>query len=246
MPADKQYEVMPGGKCAHVGHSVGYLPAYRVKAAKRCRWRYVPLDVVYDAMELVERLCCLRIKVYVAVEVELHHIVESLYHYGLALCLPHQPQHLGVAVLAEYHNLRVGVGVKLPLYPALQLQHHRACGVYYLDIVAPRQLVGLGRFAVSAQQYLGVVQPAQVFVVYGHEAHPAQPLALHAVVYYVAEAIERLATGQLFLGFLYGSGHAEAKSAAIVYFYLHLSYVVLVVKQCVPHRQSHARDSAHV
>ena len=63
------------------------------------------LDILDDAVELVEALRGLRVQVDVAVEVELHHLVEVLDDDGLRVGLSHQSQHLGVAFLSEDDNL---------------------------------------------------------------------------------------------------------------------------------------------
>jgi hypothetical protein len=64
------------------------------------------------------------------------------------------------------------------------------------------------------------VELAQVVVVDRDEPHLAEPFALHAVVYDIAEAVEGGALGQLLLGFLDSSGNAEAKATAFIYFNL--------------------------
>ena len=43
---------------------------------------------------------------------------------------------------AEDYNLRLRTSVILLLYPALQLQHHGACGIDNLDVVLSCYLVG--------------------------------------------------------------------------------------------------------
>ena len=79
----------------------------------------------------------------------------------------------------------------------------------------------------GAQQDFDIVQAAQVIVVDGFQPHAPQPLTLHPVVNNVAEAVERLAFGQLFLSLAYGSGHAKAEPAAAVYLDLHdLSFLI--------------------
>ena len=83
------------------------------------------------------------------------------------------------------------------------------------------QLVGLRGFAMGTQQHLDIVQLAHLLVVDGDETHVAQALALHAVMDDVAKAIEGAATGELLLGLLYGGGHAEAETAAVVNLDLH-------------------------
>ena len=79
------------------------------------------------------------------------------------------------------------------------------------------------------QQHLDVVQPGHLSVVDGDEPHLAQALTLHAVVHDVAQAVERTPLGQLLLGFLNGSSHAEAEAAAVVYLYLELLMIHAVL-----------------
>ena len=54
----------------------------------------------------------------------------------------------------------------------------------------------------------------------GHQPVGMQAFHLHAVVHNIAKTIERATVGKLFLSLLYGSGHAKAETAAVVYFYL--------------------------
>ena len=67
----------------------------------------------------------------------------------------------------------------------------------------------------------------------GDEAVVVEPLHLHAIVNNVAEAVERLARCQFLFRFADGSGHAEAKAAAGIYFYfeVHKSclFAVLII-----------------
>ena len=185
------------------------------------------LYIVDDAVELVKRLRCLRIKVNVACEVELGNVFKLFYDNGAALRLPHQPKHLGMAFLAEDYYLRKPVILMrtaaidiLCFDTALQLKHHRTRGVYYLNAVTPGQLVCLGRFAMGTQQHFHTMQTAHVVVVYRYKPHFAQALTLHSVVNYITETIQCLPLCQFFLGLLYGSSHTKAKPAAVVYLYL--------------------------
>ena len=94
-----------------------------------------------------------------------------------------------MARLAEYYDLRIRIRVVFALDAPLQLQHHWACGVYYLYVVAACHLVSLGRFAVGTQQHLHVVKSLQLVVVNGYKSHAAQAFTLHSVVHYVAQAV---------------------------------------------------------
>ena len=104
--ADKEDEVVARGELRDIGHAVGYGAADGVETLEGGIWRNVLLDVVDDAVELVERLCGLRVEVDVVGEIELLDLVEGLDDNGVRVCLPHQSQHLGVTFLAEDDNLR--------------------------------------------------------------------------------------------------------------------------------------------
>lgn len=219
-PADKEYQVVAGGKLRDARHAVGHRAADGVEGTERSRGGYVSLYVVDYAVIFVERLGGLRIQIDVAREIERSHLAKALNDNGARMGLANQPQHLGVAFLAEDDYLRIGVAVVLLLDALLQLQHHGAGGIDNVYVVAARQLVSLRRLAVGAQQHLDTVQPPQVVVVDGHQPHLLQAVALHAVMHNVAQAVERVALGQLFLGLLDGRGHAEAEAAAVVNLYL--------------------------
>ena len=88
--ADKEDEVVAGGKLRDVGHAVGDGAADGVEALEGGCGGDVRLDIVDDAVELVEALGGLRIEIDVAREVELGHLVEGLYHDGIALRLSHK------------------------------------------------------------------------------------------------------------------------------------------------------------
>ena len=170
LSADKEDEVVARGKLGDVGHAVGHLSADGVEAAEGSAGGDVALDIVDDAVELFEALGGLRVEVDVAVEVEPLHIVDAFDDDGSRQGLPHQSQHLGVAVLAEDDNLRIGVVVKLPLNAALQGQHHGAGSIDDLDIVSLGQLVGLGGLAVGPKQHLHIVQLPEVIVIDGDQS----------------------------------------------------------------------------
>ena len=102
---DKEDEVVAGGKLRDVGHAVGHRAANGVEALEGGARGDVRLDIVDDAVKLVERLGGLRVEINVAGEVEVFHFVEVLNDNGVASRLPHQAQYLGVSFLAEDDNL---------------------------------------------------------------------------------------------------------------------------------------------
>jgi len=73
---------------------------------------------------------------------------------------------------------------------------------------------------VGTQKDFDVMQTLKVVVVDCDEPHAAQTLTLHAVMHYIAEAIQRLSLSQFFLCLAYGSGYSEAETAAAVNLYL--------------------------
>ena len=179
------------------------------------------LDILNDAVELVERLCSLRVKVYVAREVEPFHFLNISYHNSLAFGLSHQSKDFGMSRFAEYDNLRIGACVILLFDAALQLQYNGACGIDNLDVVLACHLVGGWRFAMSPEQHFHATEISHVIMIDGDEPEALEALTFHSVMNDVAEAVESLARGKLFFGFLDGSGYSEAETTAVVYFYLH-------------------------
>ena len=150
---------------ANIRHPVGYLSADGVETLERGTGSDVALDVFDDSVKLFEAFRGLRIKIYVAIEVEMTYVFKLFDNDGTALCLPHKPQNLGMTVLTEDHNLRLRLAVELPFDTPLQLQYHRTSGIDDLDTVATGRLISLGRFAVSSQQHLYIVQVFQLFVI---------------------------------------------------------------------------------
>ena len=107
-PCNKENKVVLRSKQRNVRHSVSYLPTNGIETAELGVLGDMFLYILDDAMKLVQALRCLRIKIYIAVEIELLHIFKLLYHNGVAMCLPHQAQHFGVSQLAKDNNLRCG------------------------------------------------------------------------------------------------------------------------------------------
>ena len=64
----------------------------------------------------------------------------------------------------------------------------------------------------GTQEHLHVVQLLELLVGDGDQALVAQPLDLAGIVHNVAQAVEVAPLGQLLLGLVDGTGHAEAKS----------------------------------
>ena len=176
--------------------------------------------VVGNTVELVYRLGGLGIEIYVAGEVQLLYVVELLYYYGMTLRLTYQSQHLGMTILAEDNNLRVWQALILSLYAALKLEHHRAGGIYYLDVIVVCQAVCGRRFAMSTKQYGGIMKLAHFFMIDGGESHTLQPFTLHTVMNNITQAIELCTLCQFFFCLFYGSGNTKAETAAAIYFYL--------------------------
>lgn len=104
---------MTGGESCNVRHTVCHLTAYRVEALESGVRRDVALYIIDDTTEFVETLRGLRIQIYVAAEIEKPHVFELFYHDGLAVCLPHESENLGMTVLSEYNNLCLWIGIVL-------------------------------------------------------------------------------------------------------------------------------------
>ena len=227
--ADKKDHVVLRGEAGNIRHAVGYGATDGVEALERGTFGDMRLDVVDDAMELIERLRGLGVEIDVARKVELHHLIEVLDNDCLRLGLTNKAKHLGMSLLTEDDDLcgrSVGRGVDkravvLRLDALLELEHHRTGGIDDLDVVLAGQFIGLRGFTMGTQQHLDMVKLAHVVVVDGDESHLTQALALHAVVHDIAETIEGLALCELFLGFLNGGGHSETEATAFINFNNH-------------------------
>ena len=130
------------GKLGDVGHAVGHLAADGVEAAESRRGGDVVLNVVDDAVKLVETLCRLGVEIDVAVEVEMLHVVELLDDDGVLGRLADESEHLSVSVFTEDNDLGCWVVVVLLLDATLQSEDHRAGGIDDLNVVLPCNLVG--------------------------------------------------------------------------------------------------------
>lgn len=81
---------MPCGKLRDIGHPVGHTSADGVEALELGLRRDMFLDIVDDAVELIQRLCGLGIEVDVMVEVEFFDFLETLDDNGRTLGLAHE------------------------------------------------------------------------------------------------------------------------------------------------------------
>lgn len=94
----------------------------------------------------------------------------------------------------------------------LQLENHRAGGVYQRNSVPAGGIIGRWRFTVGTQQDLGSVQRTELFVVDCLESHVLKPFTLYSVVHYVTQTIEFVAAAQLLFGLADGREHTETES----------------------------------
>ena len=150
------------------------------------------------------------------------HILQLLYHDGMSLGLTYQAQHLGMSLLAEDDDLRLGIVNILLFDAALKLEHHRTGGIDNLDVVAFGKGIGLRWLSVGTKQNLHTVEFLHLIMVDGGQTSLMQALHLHTVMYDVTQTVKLTALLQLFLSFLDGSGHAKAETTAVIYFYLHV------------------------
>ena len=88
--ADEEHQIVAAGKLRDVGHAVGNGTADGVEAAEGGVGRDVLLDILDDAVELVERLRGLGIEIDVAREVKTLHLVEVLDDDGGGVSLSHK------------------------------------------------------------------------------------------------------------------------------------------------------------
>ena len=130
---------MLAGKVGDIRHAVGHLSADGVEALEAGTLHDMILAIFDDAMELVETLGSLGIEGDVAAEIQLAylpemlHILQLLYHDGMTFGLTYQAQHLGMSLLTEDDDLRLGIVDILLFDAALKLEHHRAGGIDNLD-----------------------------------------------------------------------------------------------------------------
>ena len=218
---NEENQVVLRGKLRDIRHAVGHITTDGIETLEGRIFRDVRLDVVDDTVELVERLCGLRIQIDVSREIELSHLVKALYDNGCALGLTYKAKYLGMTFLTKNHNLsRLTRFVVLLFDTLLELEYHRTRSIDNLDVVTTGQLVGLRGFTMGTEQHLGIMEFAHVIVVDDDKAHLTEALALHTIMNDIAQAVELGTFSQLFLGFLYGGGHSEAESTAVVDFYL--------------------------
>ena len=104
----------------------------------------------------------------------------------------------------------------------MYLFHKRAGGIYDLYVVSLSKVVCLRRFAVGTEQNLRVLQFCHLFTVDGLESEVQQSLTFHAIMNYIAQAIQFVGIFQLFLRLRDGSCYTEAETAMFVNFYQHL------------------------
>lgn len=237
-PTDKEDKIVLGSKLRDVWHAVGNRAADGIEALKRGRRRNMGLNVIDNPVELIERLGGLGIQVDIAGKIEFCNLIAAFDNNGVAMGLTYEAENLSMTFLTEDDDLgwrlplgfaaslveeitRNGIGVVLLLYTFLELEHNRTSGIYNLDVVAAGQGVSLGGLAMSTQQNFGIMKLSHFIVIDGDKPHLAEAIALHTVVNDIAEAIELLALGKLFFGFLDCRGYPKTETTAIVYFNLY-------------------------
>ena len=214
---------MQRGEFPYVRHAVGHLAADGVSVFERGIGRDVVLYVFHYGAETVQGLCRLAVQADVSVHVQSANFLRTLYHDGRAFCLAYKPKNLGMTVFAEDDNLLLVLRVcRVFLADTfLQVQDNGTCGIHDMDIVLLRLFVGGGRFAMGAEQDVGVAQGVVCVVVYGLQAKLLQTAAFLAVVHDVPQAVEFLSIAQFFFCLSYGSGHSEAEATSFVNFNNH-------------------------
>ena len=104
-PADEEDQVVFRGETGDVRHAVGHRAADGVETLEGGALGDMRLDVVDDAVELIERLRGLGVEVDVAGEVEFCHLIEVLDDNGLGFGLADEAEDLGVAFFPKNHDL---------------------------------------------------------------------------------------------------------------------------------------------
>ena len=218
--ADEEHHVVAGCETADVGQAVGHLAADGVERAEAGGWFHMGGQPGHDVAEAFEGFRRLREEVDVAPRVQaLCCLVGRFDDDGAPVGLANEAEHLGVAGFAVDGYLGVGACFVHLADAPLQAQHDGARGVDELDAAGGGQRIGGGRFAVGTQQHARTGgQRREHGVVDRDESQPAQAVALAAVVYDVAQAVEAAVARELFLGLADGCGHAEAEARAFVDF----------------------------
>ena len=176
------------------------------------------LDVLHRLAESIERLCRLGVQTDVAAEIQLRCLLRGFYHYGRTFRLPHESQHLGVSVLAEYHNLlpALRVIVIFTLDALLKMEHHGTGSIDEFQVVLGSTLVGGRGFSVGTQKHLGLMELVKTGMLYSDEPQLLKPAALLAIVYNISQAIQTIASLQLLFCHADGTCHAETESGTFV------------------------------
>ena len=152
--AHKEYNIVILSKFTNLRNTVCHSAAYCVVALE---FHLTAIDAtLYFANHLlksVERFGGLRVEIDIAVEVDFVHLIGAFYHQRMAFGLPHETVDLSMAFFAVDHHLWfffMGFAMIGVADAALQLQHHRAGGIYYLYSVGSSHFVGFGRLTVGA------------------------------------------------------------------------------------------------
>ena len=218
---------MLAGKGSDVRHAVSHLTADGIETLEDSALNNMLLAIFDDAVELIETLGSLGVKIDIFREIQLTgflqllHILKLLYHDGMTLRLPHQSEHLSMPVLAENHDLCLRIVDILLLDAALQLEHHRTGSIDDFNVVSLSKGISFRRFTMSTEQDLYALQFLHLLMVYRDESRFMQALHFHTVMHNIAQAVKFTALSQLLFSFLDGSGYAKAEPTAVIYFYLH-------------------------
>ena len=118
------------------------------------------------------RFCCLRVYVCILVGVNRLYLLLTFDDNCLAVGLSYKTQHFGMSGLAVDDNLPVIVGCffPFPLYPLLQLEYDRACGIDELKVVLFCYGICQWRFTMCPKENFCIMQLPVLPVVYGDES----------------------------------------------------------------------------
>ena len=217
---NKEDELVSGGEIAYLRNAVGHRAADGIKTAKGHSWFHAVFDFLNYMLEFLHTLGRLGVQVDVAGIVNIVNLVDIFDDGGMTLGLAYEAQHLGMTTLTVDDDLRgwlvVINAVVGGMDALLQFQHNRAGGIDNLDMVASGGLIGLGRFAMGAQQHLHVMQAFQLLVGDSLKAAACQTIYLGSVVHDVAQAIQVPTLVKFLLGLADGCCHSEAESRPVV------------------------------
>ena len=127
------------GEVGDIRHAVGHRAADGVEALEGGALGDVRLDVVDDAVELIERFRGLRIQVDIAGKIKLSHLVATLNHNRTTMSLTHQTKHFGMTFIEDLVRSRVSYAKMLLSTTNMNINDISASSGYHSYVHFARQ-----------------------------------------------------------------------------------------------------------